>query len=146
MDRVRSFVVLLATFAALLGAPAAAHAAAPVNSTPAAPTAWQSAPYEVDVDGTDADGGPLTAEWSVNGVAFAGPAPAAVTISDGANSFETRIVDQDGNDSGWRVETVRVDTTVPSDTTDPGPTAWYGSVTSVTLTGFDAISAIDHMQ
>src|SRR3712207_8446967 len=48
--------------------------------------------------------------------------------------------------SGWRIETVRVDTTIPADTTDPGPTAWYGSVTSVTLTGFDATSGIDHME
>lgn len=147
MDRLRSSLVLLAALAGVLGAPAAAHAAAPLNTTPAAPTGWQSAPYEVDVDGTDADGGPLTAEWSVNGIQFAGPAPAAVTVSDeGANSFETRIVDQDGNDSGWRVETVRIDTVLPADTTDPGPTAWYGSVTSVTLTGFDATSSIDHME
>jgi hypothetical protein len=137
----------LLVFFALLGAPAAASAAAPTNTTPAAPAAWQTTPYEVEVSGDDVDGGPLTAEWLINSTSAAAPAPVTVTVSDeGTNSFETRIVDQDGNDSGWRIETVRVDTGVPADTTDPGPTAWYTSVTSVTLDGFDATSGIDHME
>ena len=147
MDRVRPLLVLLAALAACLGAPAAAHAAAPTNTTPAAPTGWQTAPYEVEISGTDADGGPLTAEWRVNTTFSTATAPVTVTVSDdGTNSFETRILDEDGNDSGWRIESVRVDTTVPADTTDPGPTTWRSSVTSVTLTGTDATSGIDHME
>ncbi len=147
MDRVRPFLVLLAALAAWLGAPAAAHAAAPANTTPAAPAGWQTAPYEVEISGTDADGGPLTAEWVINSTSSSAAAPVTVTVSDeGANSFETRILDEDDNDSGWRIETVRVDTIVPADTTDPGPTTWRSSVTSVTLTGADATSGIDHME
>jgi hypothetical protein len=147
MDRVRPFLVLLAALAASLGAPAAAHAAAPLNTTPAAPAGWQTTPYEVEISGTDADGGPLTAEWFINSTSASAAAPVTVTVSDeGTNSFETRIVDGDGNDSGWRIETVRVDTAAPADTTDPGPTAWHSSVTGVTLTGADATSGIDHME
>lgn len=146
MDRVRPSLVLLAALAALLGAPAAAHAAAPTNTTPAAPSGWEQS-YTVVVSGDDVDGGPLTAEWHVNGIAFAGPAPANVVISDtGANTFETRIVDQDAYDSGWRVETVRIDPNLPVDSTDPGTTAWRPTVTSVTLTAYDATSSIDHME
>lgn len=146
IDRVRPSLVLLAALAALLGAPAAAHAAAPTNTTPAAPSGWEQS-YTVVVSGDDVDGGPLTAEWHVNGIAFAGPAPANVVISDtGANTFETRIVDQDAYDSGWRVETVRIDPNLPVDSTDPGTTAWRPTVTSVTLTAYDATSSIDHME
>ena len=94
------------------------------------PRGWQTAPYDGRRSpATDADGGPLTAEWLVNSTSSSGPGPGhVVTVSDdGANSFETRIVDEDDNDSGWRIETVRVDTNLPADTTDPGrPLAQHG--------------------
>lgn len=144
---VRAPVTLLAFMLAFLGAPAAAHAASPTNTTPAAPAGWQTAPYEVEISGDDVDGGPLTAEWIINGSSSSATAPVTVTVSDeGTNSFETRIIDEDDNDSGWRVETVQVDTIVPADTTDPGPTAWRSSVTSVTLTGADATSGLARME
>jgi hypothetical protein len=147
MASVRSSLALLAALAALLGAPAAAQAAAPTNTTAAAPAGWRTAPYAVEVSGEDVDGGPLTAEWIIDSTSSSATAPVTVAISDdGIHSFETRVVDEDSNDSGWRVETVRVDTTIPADTTDPGPTTWHGSVTSVTLTGVDATSGIDHME
>ena len=146
MDGVRPLLVLLAALAAWLGVPAAAQAAAPVNTTPAAPAGWVPS-YTVDVDGTDADGGPLTAQWRVNGIQMAGPAPANVVITDtGANTFETRIVDPQNNDSGWRTETVRVDPNLPVDDTDVGLTPWHPTVASVTLTAYDATSTIDHME
>ena len=77
MDRVRPFLVLLAALAAWLGAPAAAQAAAPVNTTPAAPGGWQTAPYEVEISGTDADGGPLTAEWLINSTSSSARPPSS---------------------------------------------------------------------
>jgi hypothetical protein len=100
----------------------------PVNTTPEAPEGWRATPYDVTVAGDDGAGsGVATVDIKVDGVTVAGP---AVTVTaDGEHTIESRITDAVGHTSGWRTDTVRIDSVVPDATlTCTGGTGWNVSV------------------
>ena len=62
-------------------------------------------------------------QWRVDGGAIQDGSPALVD-TDGVHTLETRAVDIAGNQSAWRPDTVRVDTTVPVNDTPAAPAGW----------------------
>lgn len=153
----RSPLLLLAALAAVLALPAPALAQGdanlPVNTTPATPSAWQTAPYVVTLSGTDVEDPAVDIEWRLGALgAIASVASGnQATISDqGVHDFQTRAVDDSGNDSGWRSETLRIDTVDPTDASTPAssPNAagWYNAATSYDVSAVDITSGVDHVE
>ena len=91
----------------------------PTDSTAIASSAWRTGPASVTVQGSDAGSGLDRMEWRLDGQPIAsGATGTAVTIAtDGVHTLETRAVDVAGNASGWKAQTIRIDTVVPADTT-----------------------------
>jgi hypothetical protein len=128
---------------------------APVDNTDAPPATPQPSPYTLVVDGHDVHSSVDHVEWKVDGAATAqtGPSGSNVLLTgDGTHTFQTRIVDAAGNDSGWRTQTVTIDsalpggdTTPPVDTTTP-PAGWRTGDVTVKLTGTDAGVGLDRME
>ncbi len=111
----------------------------PVNTSAAAPAAWQKGALSLVLTGTDATPGSGVdhAEWRVDNGDTQSGTPALVT-TEGVQTLETRIVDKAGNASGWRSETIQIDKTKPVNTTPlPGAT-WRKTNLSTTITGTDA--------
>lgn len=113
----------------------------PVNTSAAAPTAWQTAALSLALTGTDALSGVDHAEWRVGGGSVQTGTP-AVVAAQGQQLLETRIVDKAGNASAWRSETVRVDTTKPLNTTPAVGEPWRKTTFTTTVSGSDAHSGV----
>ena len=114
----------------------------PTDSTAIASPAWRAAPTSVTVQGSDAGSGLDHMEWRLDGRPIArGASGSVVAITgDGVHSLETRALDVAGNASGWKAQTIRIDTTVPDDTT-AAPAGWSHSRT-IDVTGGDATSGV----
>ncbi len=114
----------------------------PVNTSAAAPTAWQTASgVSLALTGTDALSGVDHAEWRVDGGTVTSGSPAVVS-ADGIQLLETRIVDRAGNASAWRGETVKIDRTAPVNTTPVPAGGWQNTNYSASVAGSDATSGV----
>jgi hypothetical protein len=153
----RSPLLLLVALAALFALPASAYAQGdptlPVNTTPATPGAWQTAPYGVTLSGTDVEDPAPIVEWRLGALGAINQVPTGtpITISDiGVHDFQTRVVDNSGNDSGWRSEQLRIDPVDPTDTstpaTSPNAAGWYNAATSYDVSATDITSGVDHVE
>ena len=70
---------------------------------------------------------------------------ATLTIdTQGDNILETRVTDNASNQTAWRRQHFKIDTSLPVDTTDI-PTGWQGS-NSFTLAATDAYSGVDEIE
>jgi hypothetical protein len=117
----------------------------PVNTSAAAPAAWQTPSLTLDLTGTDASSGFDHGEWRVNGGDVQSGAAAVVT-SEGTQTLETRIVDKAGNASNWRSETIKVDHTPPANTTPRPGAPWRNGDYATTVTGSDATSGVQRIE
>jgi hypothetical protein len=114
----------------------------PVNTSGAAPTAWQTASgVSLALTGTDALSGVDHYEWRVDGGATQTGSPAVVN-TDGVQLLETRVVDKAGNPSAWRQETVKIDRTAPANVTSVPASGWQNTNFSTTVAGTDAVSGV----
>jgi hypothetical protein len=115
---------------------------APTDDSTAVPAGWQTRAVDVTMAGSDADSGLDHMEWRLDGRPLAsGPGGTVVTVTgDGVHHLETRAVDFAGNASSWRAQVIRIDTTVPVDTTSV-PAGWTSSPT-VAVAGTDAASGV----
>jgi hypothetical protein len=113
---------------------------APANTTPDAPEGWRSTPYTVTVAGDDGAGsGVATIDVKVDGATVAGP---GVTVTgDGEHTIESRITDVVGRTSGWRTDTVRIDSVVPTATLTC-PTGWKTGAVSCMPTADGGLSGL----
>ncbi len=121
---------------------------APVNTSTAAPTAWQSAALSLALVGTDVGGSGVDhGEWRVDGGDPRTGSPALVE-TEGTQLLETRVVDKAGNPSAWRSETVKVDHTKPVNTTPLPDAAWRKTNYAVVVAGTDATpgSGVGHVE
>ncbi|MDA0137124.1 OmpL47-type beta-barrel domain-containing protein [Solirubrobacter deserti] len=113
----------------------------PSNSTPTGSDAWRTTPYSVRVNGSDELSGVNRVEWRVNNGAATSGAPGVLTAlvtGDGSHTLSTRVVDNAGNASVWRDETIRIDTVKPADTTTVPASVGRGRKIPITAT--DALS------
>jgi hypothetical protein len=118
---------------------------APVNTSAAAPTAWQRTPLALDLTGTDVGSGLDHAEWRVGGGTPKVGNTTAVT-TEGTQTLETRVVDKAGNESPWRAETIKVDLTKPVNTTPVVTQAWRNTNFATTVSGTDAVSGVAEVE
>ncbi len=145
----RSIISLLCAFAALFVVPAAASAQAPpTNDTPATPGGWMTAPYAVNLAGTDPEGTAVTMNWRLDGgVIDTVTNGGQIIVSDSGDwDFETQAVDGDGMDSGWRLESLRIDTILPTDGTDVGGPGWRNATANISVFAADVTSGVDHVE
>ncbi len=118
----------------------------PVNTTTVPLGTWRSTALSHPLAGTDARSGVDRIEWRVDGgdVQAGGP---AVIDEDGEHVLETRVVDRAGNDTDWRADPVKVDTTVPTNTTPAAPGGWRGTPYWVVIAGNDGVgSGVDTIE
>jgi hypothetical protein len=108
----------------------------PVNTTPVPDSDWTNAPLELVPAGTDAASGVDRIEWRVDRGAIRTETPIAIG-EDGEHVLETRVVDEAGNDSGWRADPVKIDTAAPVNTTPAAPAGWRAMPYSVVIAGDD---------
>jgi len=144
----RSSLLLLGALIASLAVPASAFAQTPPsNDTVATPAGWQKTPYVVDLLGSDAESA-VTMRYQLSSGPITDVASGTqVTIStNGQFDFKTIAVDADLMDSGWRSEPLWIDTVLPTDSTDPGTTAWRPTVANVTITAADVTSGLARVE
>jgi hypothetical protein len=109
----------------------------PVNTTSAPGTGWLADPLSLDLTGTDVSGSGIDKmQWRLDGGAVTDGGPAVVD-TDGTHTLETRAVDQAGNQSVWRTDTVKLDLTAPEITTPEAPAGWINTPYDVTVAGDD---------
>ncbi|HEX5094946.1 MAG TPA: Ig-like domain repeat protein, partial [Acidimicrobiia bacterium] len=116
----------------------------PRNTTPVAPTGWISGQYVVLLNGEDDNSGVDSVRWRVDGGAeHVGTrlVETATVAGDQVHTFETRVRDTAGNLSNWRVESVRIDSVKPTNTTII-PGAPVGNGHKIDVDGTDALSGI----
>jgi hypothetical protein len=117
---------------------------APVNTTPAASSAWRRTQYSVVLSGADSVSGMSEMTYTVDGgPPTTGPSgiQTAVVSGAGTHTLRTWATDVAGNMSGYRDETINIDDVAPSDTTT-GPSGAVANNYPITLTGSDAHSGI----
>jgi Bacterial Ig-like domain len=116
----------------------------PVNTSAVPGAGWLDAPFEHPLSGTDLHLDEL--QWRVDGgpIQHGGP---VVIEEDGEFDLETQAVDEAGNVSGWRLDTVQIDGTAPENTTSAAPTGWRKTPYTVEVTGDDdAGSGVDYIE
>jgi hypothetical protein len=120
----------------------------PTDTTSATP-GWQTAPLNVTVTGTDASSGIQHVEYQLDSAAtptVVVGTSAAVTVSgDGIHTLKTRVFDNAGNSSGWKLQTIAIDTTAPTNSTPAAPSGWLTGSYSVQANMADGGSGIDRM-
>jgi hypothetical protein len=118
---------------------------APNNTTPPADTSWRKTQYSVVLSGTDSVSGMSKVLYSVDGGPIQqGPSGilTAIVSGSGVHTLRTYAEDVAGNQSGYRDETVRIDSVPPIDTTTAPGTPVQNNY-PVTLGGTDAHSGIN---
>ena len=115
--------------------------AVPVNTSAAAPTAWQKTALSLDLTGSDVGSGVDRYEYRVGTGEIKSGTPAVVS-TDGTQTLQTRVVDKAGNESAWRNETVKVDLTKPLNTTPVVSQPWRSTNFATTVSGTDAASGL----
>jgi hypothetical protein len=108
----------------------------PVNTSAVPASTWRPDALVLPLSGTDAGSGLATMQWRVDGGATQDGGPAIVD-TDGVHTLETRAVDAAGNQTAWRADTVRVDTTNPVNDTPAAPAGWRTTPYSVDVEGSD---------
>ena len=119
----------------------------PVDTTTAgSATIWRSAPVVVTVQAVDAGSGVALIEYRRPGVLTGSTTTTATLTIDtqGDNVLETRVTDNAGNQTPWRRQHFKIDTSLPVDTIDI-PAGWQRS-NSFTLSATDAYSGVDEIE
>jgi hypothetical protein len=119
---------------------------APIDTT-TIPVNWRTGGYTVTVTADDAGGAGVDyVEWRLDGNPVQdGPSGSTFTVTtDGEHEIETRATDLAGNVSDWRAQTLKIDRTLPEDTTAL-PAGWTNTRT-LTLTATDAASGVDRIE
>ena len=108
----------------------------PVNTTAVPAGTWSNEPLELALTGTDARSGLEKMQWRVDGGTIH-DGDTAVVDEDGVHALETRAVDNAGRTSAWRSDTVRIDATVPVNTTPAPAAGWRKTAYTVVVAGED---------
>jgi hypothetical protein len=115
----------------------------PVNTSAVPDTDWLDEPLELALSGTDLHLGKM--QWRVDDGPIHDGGPAVVD-EDGEHVLYTMAVDEAGNDSGWRADTVKIDASAPDHTTSAAPTGWRKTPYTVQVTAEDDGSGVDYIE
>ena len=118
------------------------------TDTTAAPSGWQTAPLPVAITGADGHSGIFQVIYSVDGGApVTTTSGTVVTVSaEGEHTLATKVRDAAGNESGWKITTIRIDTTAPDNQTDTAAGGWRGADYQVMVRGADSGSGLNDVQ
>ena len=120
---------------------------APTDTTTTASGGWYTGPVTVTVAATDSSSGVANLRWRIDGQPVQndpGPTHQIQISGEGTHHLETRARDVAGNESAWRSQYFKIDTSVPVDTVDI-PAGWSDS-TEFTLTATDTQSGIAEIE
>jgi hypothetical protein len=113
---------------------------APTDTSTNVGTTWRTGPFTVTLGATDGSGvGVDYMQYRLGGQAIqlGHPGDTVVVSGEGLTNIETRAVDLVGNTSAWRRQTVKIDTTVPVDTTALIPAPGWTNTRTLTFSGTD---------
>jgi hypothetical protein len=105
-------------------------------------------PYDtlnVTVRGTDATSAIEHVEWQIDGGnvnTALGSSYDIVVSGQGPHTLATRVVDNAGLASGWKAQIIKLDSTVPTNTSPSAPVGWRNTPYSVVLNGTDSDSGV----
>ena len=119
----------------------------PTDTTTTASGGWYTGPVTVTVAATDSSSGVADLRWRIDGQPVQndpGPTHQIQISGEGTHHLETRARDVAGNESAWRSQYFKIDTSVPVDTVDI-PAGWSDS-TEFTLTATDTQSGIAEIE
>ena len=114
----------------------------PVNTTPVVPAGWRKANFATTVTGTDATSGVLRVEWKLDTATTATTTPAVSITQEGAYKLFSRVLDNAGNASDWREDTVAIDKTAPTLAVDCGPAVWVNTPATCAVTASGGLSGL----
>jgi hypothetical protein len=115
----------------------------PVDDTTTLPAGWQTAPFDVTIAGHDDTDGLLRMDWQIDTSPIqSGASGTVVQISgDGTHTLATRAVDLVNDMSDWRVQTIQIDTSAPTNTTNAGSSAWAPTGRTVQVNATEPLDA-----
>jgi hypothetical protein len=118
---------------------------APTNTTVAPSSAWRQGPVSVPVTFAADAGSPKHAEWRDGN---SGPwtlSNSATIDGTGTHQLQTAAVDDAGNRTE-RTDVIKIDNTLPVDTTVSPAPGWHDAAVDVTVDGTDADSDVASVQ
>ena len=113
---------------------------APSDTSTTVGSNWKTGSYTMTLSATDGSGvGVDYMEYRLGGQAIQRKAPGSTIVisAEGLTNVETRAVDLVGNTSAWRRQAVKIDTTVPVDTTVLTATPGWLNSRTITFSGTD---------
>ena len=116
----------------------------PANTTTPPTASWRKGPVNVPLTADASAARPCTREWRIAGGPVLDDRQLGHVNGTGAHQLETAAVDAAGNRSE-RNDTVRVDNTLPVDTTIT-PVGWQNGAVDVPVTATDADSGVDRVE
>ena len=117
----------------------------PLNTSAVPDTDWLDAPLSLDLTGTDLHLDKM--QWRIGLTGEVHDDGPAVVDDDGEHVLYTRALDEAGNDSGWRADSVKIDATDPVNTTPAAPGGWRNTPYTVEVTGTDGNgSGVDRIE
>src|SRR5262249_13155269 len=116
------------------------------NTSAVPATGWVTSAISLDLTGTDAASGFDHAEWRIGSTATPTVGSPALVDVDGTSLLQTRVVDKAGNSSAWRDNTVKVDRTLPVNTTPSVSSGWRKTNFTTTISGTDATSGFQKLE
>lgn len=116
------------------------------NNTSTSQPGWSNTPVDITVKGSDTTSSIHHVEYNLDSAGVqSGPSPTTLHITgDGTHTLDTEVVDQAGNRSGVRNDTVQIDSIAPQDQT-VAPSIWQYTPTTIYVTGSDALSGVAHV-
>ncbi|MDA0182875.1 Ig-like domain repeat protein [Solirubrobacter phytolaccae] len=114
----------------------------PTNTTPAVPAGWRKSSFTTTVTGTDATSGVLRIEWKLDTAPSATLTPAVSITQEGSYKLFSRVLDNAGNASDWREDTVAIDKTAPTLAADCGAATWRNAAATCTVSASGGISGL----
>jgi hypothetical protein len=115
----------------------------PVNTTPHPAAPWTRTSYTTTVTGTDASPGSGVARVEHKLDSGSPVASAGVSITtEGRHKLYTRVVDNAGNESDWREDTIGIDKTVPTLSVDCGQASWRNTPATCAVTAEGGLSGL----
>jgi hypothetical protein len=109
---------------------------APTNTTALPSSTWRNSDYTRTITGVDAHSGVAAVEYQLDGGVTNTSGNVSIS-AEGVHTLVSRIVDNAGNASAWRTDTIGIDRTVPALAADCGTTGWRNTqpTCSVSATG-----------
>lgn len=114
----------------------------PTNTTAAVPAGWRKTNFATTISGSDAISGVLRVEWKLDTATAVTTSPSVAITQEGSYKLYSRVLDNAGNASDWREDTVAIDKTAPTLAADCGAAKWQKTAATCTVTASGGLSGL----